>query len=101
MDPKPPESAISLFFNLRKGSRVKAHWFQANDPPSSLAGMQMKLGVTEKQVEGVVTHIRSDGAFKPHRVAVWVQPDGGGPEVIINPAWIREVQAPASESDSA
>ena len=94
MDPKTPDSAIDPLLTLKKGSRVKAHWFQANNPPSSLAGMQLKLGVTEKVVEGVVTHIRADHPLTPTRYEVWVQPDGGGPEVIIQPAWIQEVTGP-------
>jgi len=93
MSPENTPEAISLL-NLRKGSRVKARWFQANDPLSSLAGMQMKLGVTEQAVEGVVTHIRADHPINPSRYGVWVQPDGGGPEVILQPSWIHEVTDP-------
>jgi hypothetical protein len=89
MDPKTPDLAISL----KKGSRVKARWFQANDPPSSLAGMQMKLGVQERQVEGIVTHVYGSHPTEPtpESLEVVVQPDGGGPEVTIKPAWIHEV----------
>jgi len=91
MDPKTTDSAISLLDNLKRGSRVKARWFQADDPPSSLAGMQLKFGVQERAVEGVVTHIRGNRKFKPTRIGVWVQPDDGSPEIVINPSWIREV----------
>lgn len=80
-----------LLITLKKGSRVKARWFQANDPPSSLAGMQMKLGVTEKLVEGVVTHIYGDHPTRPTKYEIIVQPDGGGPEVTIQPTWLQEV----------
>lgn len=78
-------------FDIVKGSRIRAQWFQANNPPSSVAGMQMKLGVTEKTVEGVVTHIYGDHPITPTRYEVVVQPDGGGPEVRLKPEWIREV----------
>lgn len=72
---------------LTKGMRVRARWFQANDPPSSLAGMQMKLGVTERSVEGVVTHIRSDSPTELINVRVHIKPDDGD-EVEVKPEHI-------------
>lgn len=76
---------------IRKGSRVRAQWFAVQDPPVSLTGMQMKVGVTERSVIGVITHVRGDHPVTPTVVDIHVQPDDGGPEVILKPEWIKEV----------
>ena len=78
---------------LTKGMTVVAKWFQANDPPSSLAGMQMKLGVTEKVVKGVVTHIRGDHPTAPTKIEVHIRPEDGGEEVRVKPEHIVEIVA--------
>ena len=44
--------------NITKGTRVHAKWLVANNPPSSLAGFQMKVGVTEAEVIGTCVHFR-------------------------------------------
>jgi hypothetical protein len=53
----------------------------------------MKLGVQERRVEGVVTHVYGSHPTEPtpESLEVIIQPDGGGPEVTIKPAWIHEV----------
>ena len=76
---------------IRKGSRVRAQWFAVQDPPASLSGMQMKVGVTERVVIGVITHVRGDHPITPTVIDIHVQPDEGGPEVILKPEWIKEV----------
>lgn len=86
--------APAQLFDIKKGSRVRAHWFQANNPPSSLAGMQMKLGVTERHVIGTITHIWADSPWNPTQYEIAIQPDGGGEEVVVKPSWIKEVVQP-------
>jgi hypothetical protein len=76
---------------IRKGTRIRAVWFEAQNPPASLAGMQMKLGVNERDVTGVVTHIRGNHPVTPTRIEIHVRPDEGGPEVILKREWIREI----------
>jgi hypothetical protein len=75
---------------LTKGMTVRARWFQVNNPPSSVAGMQMKLGVTEKLIEGVVTHIRGDHPTAPTRVEIHIKPEGGE-EIRVKPEHIVEI----------
>jgi hypothetical protein len=53
--------------------------------------MQPKAGVVERVVLGVVTHIRGNHPVTPTDVGVYVQPDDGGPEVILKPEWIKEI----------
>lgn len=53
--------------------------------------MQMKLGVTERVVQGVVTHVRGDDPTAPTKVEVHIQPEGGGDEVRVKPEHIVQV----------
>lgn len=76
---------------LMKGMKVVARWFQANDPPSSLAGMNLKLAVTEHVVTGVVTHIRGDHPTAPTKVEVHIKPDDGSDEVRVKPESIVQI----------
>ena len=62
---------------LIKGDRVRARWFQVDNPSGALAGVQTKFTGTHKIVEGVVTHIRGDSPSNPQSIHVWVQPDNG------------------------
>lgn len=91
MDQKEADEQV---FNIKKGSRVRAHWYKANDPPSSLAGMQLKFGVTEQKVIGTITHIWGNHPMNPTKYEIAIQPDGGGPEVVVLPSWIKEVLQP-------
>jgi hypothetical protein len=61
--------------NVVKGSRIRAEWMQANDPPSSLAGMQAKVGARRFEVVGTVKHLRGDAAVYPQNVRFYVDPD--------------------------
>jgi len=72
---------------LKKGDRIRARWFEATH--GSLAGMQPKTTAIEHCVIGRITHIRGDHPTNPREIRVWVQPDGGGPEVVVNPAHIE------------
>lgn len=75
---------------IKKGSRVRARWFEAN-PRASPPGVQAKVSATEREVVGVVTRIRGDHPDKPSTVRLWVAPDAGGEDVQIQPDWIVEV----------
>lgn len=74
---------------LQKGDRVRATWLRATD--ASLAGMQPKVGAVQESVTGTVTHIRGDHPTNPTAIRVWVQPDDGGREVVVNPDHIVEI----------
>ncbi len=80
---------------LTKGMRVTARWMEANNPPSSLSGMQMKIGVHGREVTGIVTHIRGDHPTKSTKFSVAIKPDDG-PEVWVDPKHIIEVHAQRS-----
>lgn len=75
--------------HLAKGDRVHARWLEATD--ACLAGMQAKVGAVQREVIGVVTHIRGDHPTDPKSIRVWVQPDDGGAEEIINPEHITAI----------
>jgi hypothetical protein len=62
--------------NITKGSRIRAEWFKVNDPPSSLAGMQLKFGASRFEVQGVVRHVRGDAPVNPTVVRFYVDPEG-------------------------
>lgn len=68
--------------------RIRAEWFSAY--PTCLAGMQPKLGARLESVTGTVTHIYGDDPVSPTNIEVIVQPDDGGSEVTLKPAWIKE-----------
>lgn len=74
---------------LKKGDRVRAQWFQTTD--AALAGMQPKVGAILVNVEGRVTHVRGDHPTNPTQIRVWVKPDDGGDEVIVDPKHITAV----------
>ena len=70
--------------HITKGSRVHARWFQANDPPSCLAGVQMKVAGQFADVTGVCRHFRGDDPVNPTVITVFIDPDPGtwdGPTV--------------------
>lgn len=77
---------------LVKGDRVRARWYDPKlTPPASLAGVQLKFEVTNREVVGVVTHIRGDDPVAPKSIGIWIQPDAGGPEVSVDSKFIVEV----------
>jgi len=90
---------------ITKGTRIRADWFKANDPPSSLAGMQVKFGATRFEVVGVVRHVRGDDPVNPKTIRFYVDPDHewagpttnppgctcGHPHVAIDPKHVVEV----------
>jgi len=74
---------------LQKGDRVKAVWFQATD--GVVAGMQPKVCAVQRTVIGVITHIRGDHPVTPTQIRLWVKPDGGGEDVIVDPAHVVQM----------
>jgi hypothetical protein len=84
-DPAAPQTNVFV----DKGMRVRAEWFDTK--PVALAGAQMKLGATLRQVEGTVTHVWGDHPTKPTKVTVAIQPDEGD-EVEIQQEHIRAVR---------
>lgn len=76
---------------ITKDNKIKARWFKVNDPISSIAGGQMKVGSTEIVVSGIVKHVRGDDPIKPTVVRLYVEPDGGGDEIEVNPDHVYEV----------
>lgn len=74
---------------LRKGDRIRASWLQATD--ASLAGVADKVGAVSVEVVGVVTHVRGDHPTNPTSIRVWVKPDAGGDDVIVDPKHIVAV----------
>jgi hypothetical protein len=91
--------------NVVKGTRIRAHWLRANNPPSCLAGMQLKFGATSCDVTGVVRHFRGDHPTEPTVIAIFIDPDGDcdlprvrpegcsceKPHVQVNPKWVTEI----------
>lgn len=77
---------------LQKGDWVSASWMQANDPPSCLAGMQMKIGAKGRSVSGTVTRILGDDPVNPKAIEIYVKPDDGGDTVLVRPEWVREMR---------
>lgn len=50
---------MTVTVTINKGTWIQARWFKANKP-TSLAGMQMKVGCTQIEIAGIVRHIRGD-----------------------------------------
>jgi hypothetical protein len=78
-------------YNIRKGVRVRACWYDANFN-ASLAGVQMKASATRREVVGVVTHVYGDHPTRPTEVWLSIQPDDGGPEVENVPCNARTIE---------
>lgn len=62
---------------ITKGTRIRAQWFQASDPPSSLAGVMMKVGAKFIDVTGTCRHFRGDDPTNPSTVDIYIDPDPG------------------------
>ena len=69
---------------LENGNRVRVRLLQSKKFGTySLAGVQSKITVKEKIVEGTVTHIRGDHPFNPTTVGVWIKVDGSN-EIVVD-----------------
>lgn len=67
---------------ITKGTRVQAKWLAANNPPSSLSGMQMKFGCTEVEVIGTCAHFRGDDPVNPKEVRIYIDVEGELPKAV-------------------
>jgi hypothetical protein len=70
-----------------KGDWVQAEWMTTH--LTCLAGVQTKFGGTLMSVAGTVLHIRGDHPTNPTSIRLSVQPDEGGEEVLVSPAWVK------------
>ncbi len=86
--------------DIVKGTRIRAQWLETR--PVSLAGFQMKLEATTREVIGTVRHIRTDNPHMPTNYRLFVEPDVPGEgevfcetclvfETIIKPEHVVEV----------
>ena len=60
---------------VTKGMRIRARWF-ADARPVALPGVMFKLQATERDVVGVVKHVRGDHPTNPTITRFYVTPDG-------------------------
>ena len=60
---------------VTKGTRVRASWFKADDPPGCLAGAQLKITARRFDVTGICRHFRGDDPVNPTKVVVYIDPD--------------------------
>lgn len=61
---------------VKKGSRISARWF-GDAKAVALAGVNMKLQVTEYAVSGIVRHVRGDDPVNPTTIRFYIDPDPG------------------------
>lgn len=80
-------------YNIVKGTRVKARFLKANNPLSSLAGMQPKVGCQQVEIEGRVEHIRGDAPVNPTSIGLWIRTDDGQ-EHIVDSKYVYEIVLP-------
>jgi hypothetical protein len=76
---------------VAKGDHVAARWL--GQTSGALGGSQIKVAAVECRVRGIVTHVRGNHPISPTSIRVWVRPDEGGDEVVIDPDWITEHRA--------
>lgn len=84
--------------NVVKGSTIRARWYQVTD--ACLAGVQPKVGARERDVTGVVRHVRGNAA-EPTKVRIYIDAPGAnvtppdctcGPHVEVDPAHVVSVE---------
>lgn len=76
---------------ILKGDWIRAEWFQTLGSEGT-TGSQMKVKAQQFRVQGVVKHIRGDHPTHPTSIRLYVEPDGGGEEVEVNPSSVVEVR---------
>lgn len=76
---------------IYKGDWIWARWMDINTG-GNVSGSQMKFAARERIVSGVVKHVRGDHPTNPTSIRLFVEPDGGGPEVIVDPKYVRDVR---------
>ena len=73
---------------VTKGDWVRARWMQPYR--ASVAGAQPKFCARQHNVSGIVRHVRGDHPTNPTSVRLWVEPEGGGEEVLVDPDHVIE-----------
>jgi len=71
--------------SVSKGDRIEARWFGAGKVVP-LAGMQMKVQVSERSVRGTVKHLRGDDPVAPTAIRLYVDPDESWAGPTVRPA---------------
>lgn len=75
---------------IYKGDWVWARWMDVTN--GGLSGSQVKFAATERIVTGIVKHIRGDHPTNPTSIRLFVEPDTGGPEVEVDPKYVRDIR---------
>lgn len=73
--------------NIQKGDWVSAQWLEPYE--AGLSGSGLKFAAQNKSVSGIVRHIRGDHPTHPTSIRLFVEPDGGGDEVLVAPSWVK------------
>lgn len=76
LDLPAPGSSVPY---VTKGTKIRARWF-GSPQAVALAGVQMKLQVTEFVVEGTVRHLRGNDPVAPTKIDLYVEPSGPVPQ---------------------
>jgi hypothetical protein len=73
---------------VAKGDWVRAEWLETTS--GCLSGSQLKVAARSRSVSGTVRHVRGDHPTHPTSVRLFVEPDGGGDLVLVNPTAVAE-----------
>lgn len=76
---------------VAKGDWIRAEWFKVGGS-EGLSGSRLKVKAHRYEVRGVVKHIRGDHPIRPTSIRLFVEPDGGGDLVLVNPANVKELR---------
>lgn len=87
---------------IAKGARIRAQWLVPRIV--ALAGVQLKFEATQREVVGVVRHVRGDHPTAPTVVKLYIDAEGErgdatphgctcGPHTEVDPAHVVEVLA--------
>lgn len=78
-------STQAITTGVSKGNRIEARWL-GDGKVVPLAGMQLKLQVSERSVRGVVKHLRGDDPIAPSVIRLYVDPDESWTGPTVRPA---------------
>lgn len=80
--------------HIEKGDWVSAEWLEPHE--AGLSGSAIKFAAKTKTISGIVRHVRGDHPTRPTSIRLFVEPDGGGEQVLVAPSWVRECRKKAS-----
>jgi len=72
---------------ITKGDWIQAEWLEPQE--AGLSGSALKFAAEGKRVSGIVRHIRGDHPSNPTSIRLFVEPDGGGEQVLVAPSWVK------------